>query len=124
VQWPEGERRDRVRIATVSGVVEMPWSSRFELLKRVRRLYGDAEVIRRFEVVGATRPVTLDPDSKLLVFNLLEHWLIQAGVDGLPEGIFELRNALHDDLDRGEFDSVASGRVMPRAARSQRPIPS
>ena len=100
------ERLDRVQVATAGGVVTLPWSSRFELLERVRRLYGGAEIVRRFEAAGATRPVTLDWDSKLLVFNLLEHWLIQSGVEGLPAGIFELRNALRDDLDRGEHDSV------------------
>ena len=58
------ERLDRVQVATAGGVVTLPWSSRFELLERVRRLYGGAEIVRRFEAAGATRPVTLDWDEK------------------------------------------------------------
>ena len=56
-----GERLDRVLVATASGVVTLPWSSRFELLERVRRLHGGAEVLRRFEAVGATRPIHTRP---------------------------------------------------------------
>ena len=102
------ERLNRVQVATAGGVVELPWPSRFELLERARRLYGGAEVIRRFEAVGASRPVTLDRDSKLLLLNLLQHWLNDVGIDELPPGIFELRNALLDDLDRGEHDSASA----------------
>src|SRR5438477_8720148 len=64
------ERLDRVQVATAGGVVTLPWSSRFELLERVRR----------FEAVGAT----LDWDSKLLLLNVLAPWLNEAGGNELP----------------------------------------
>jgi hypothetical protein len=95
------KRLDLARISTGSAVVEMPWESRFELLERVRGLAGGgAEVARRFEAAGATRPVELDPAAKMLLLNVLSHWAAAMGVDELPPGIPELGNALADDLWR------------------------
>jgi hypothetical protein len=90
---------DLARVSTGSVVVEMPWESRFELLERVRGLAGGgAEVARRFEAAGATRPVELDRPAKMLLLNVVSHWASATGVDHLPLGIAELGNALAEDL--------------------------
>jgi hypothetical protein len=53
------ERLSKVRILVAEEIVEIPWSSRFELLERVRALHSGADLVHRFEAVGATRPVEL-----------------------------------------------------------------
>ena len=57
-------------------------------------------IIEAFEAVGTSRPVTLTPEQKGTFLELIEFWDNQnpGGLKTLPEGVFELRNALHDDL--------------------------
>ena len=81
--------------------VQIPWDSRDALLERLRR-EGDAdEIIAAFQAVGATRPVKLKPEAKRRLLATCEAWLMEATTQGLPPGIFELRNALHDELAFG-----------------------
>jgi hypothetical protein len=42
---------------------------------------------RRFQAVGATRPVTLGRADKLLVVEAIDRWGGNVTVDGLPEGV-------------------------------------
>jgi hypothetical protein len=84
--------------------VEIPWDSRDALLERLRR-EGDAdEIIAAFQAGGATRPVKLKPEAKRRLLTSCEAWLMEATTHGLPPGIFELRNALHDELAFGTLD--------------------
>lgn len=87
-----------------ASTVEIPWASRQELLERLRR-EGDAEaIIAAFEAVGATAPVKLTKEAKRRLLDICEAWLFEDHVDGLPEGIFDLRNALQDESAWGTLD--------------------
>jgi hypothetical protein len=88
------ERLSKVRIVVGDQIVEIPWSSRFELLERLRRLNSGADAVRSFEAVGATRPVELDAASTILLTDVLVGWVDELGPDELPAGVFELYDAL------------------------------
>ena len=98
------ERLDRITIKLSSTEVTLGWATRQLLLDEIRHHpLGNADmdraIIKRFEDVGATRPVTLDLNQKPYLLSLIEHWSTDSGgYDGLPQGLFQLRNALIDDL--------------------------
>jgi len=97
-------RLNRVIVAgsRESTTVEIPWDSRDALLERLRR-EGDAEpIVAAFQAVGATRPVQIPSQAKRQLLDHLEAWLVEATTEGLPPGILELRNALHDERADGE----------------------
>lgn len=103
------ERRlDRVTIAGASQAttVVIAWDSRQQLLDRLRRDQDANEaVIRAFEAVGTTRPVTLDKHGKRLLLVACFDWLNEAGGTAmLPSGIVDLLNALEDEKRNGELD--------------------
>ena len=57
------------------------------------------EVRKAFEDVGTSRPVQLTSAQKSDLLQVIVHWAeAEGGYDRLPEGIFDLRNALNDDL--------------------------
>ncbi len=91
---------DRVRIRLGRGDVDLPWSSRTALLDEIRHLGSAKPIIGAFEAVGVSRPVVLTDDQKGVLLELIEFWGNQnrGGLKALPEGLYELRNALHDDL--------------------------
>jgi hypothetical protein len=90
-----------LRIALSRNTVELPWTSRAPLLERVREHDAGLQVLLAFEAVGASLPVRLEPAGKRVLLQVVEAWLSQATVDGLPAGVSELRNAL---LAEGELD--------------------
>ena len=91
-------RIDEVRVALRRGIV-IPWSSREALLRRFRNLSSMSDIVDAFEAAGTTQPVRLTDSQKALLLNLISFWADQIdGFDDLPEGIYDLRNALHDDL--------------------------
>jgi hypothetical protein len=95
---------DRVRISYSRGEVKIPWASRAALLEEIRHGEAAVTIVAAFEGVGTSRPVVLAADEGWVLLELIEFWgtQVSGGVtDGLPEGIFELRNALHDDLYDG-----------------------
>jgi hypothetical protein len=111
---------DRVRIALGRGIVELPWASRVALLDEIRNRESAKPIVDAFEAVGTSRPVTLTLEQKDQLVDLIESWDTQTerGLKGLPEGLFELRNALHDDLHDAPRDSRLS--VEPvRASNEQ-----
>jgi hypothetical protein len=87
-----------VRIALSRNTVELPWASRAPLLERVREHDAGLQVVLAFEAVGATLHVRLEPAGKRVLLQVVEAWLSQANVDGLPPGVWELRNELQDQL--------------------------
>jgi hypothetical protein len=107
------ERLSRVRVATAREVVEIYWPARDELLERAWHVKGSGELRRRFEEVGETRPAKLDAESKLVAIAVIEQWLHEVGLDGLPPGIFHLRNALVADREWDELDE-GLGAFPPR----------
>jgi hypothetical protein len=92
------ERLDRVIVKYSRGEVILPWSSRDALLEEVRQLDSAAGVRRAFEAVGASAPVHLSRDDAGLIVEAVDVWMRNVGRDGLPAGVFDLRNALLDDL--------------------------
>jgi hypothetical protein len=54
--------------------------------------------------VGTSRPVTLARTQKSRLLLVVEGWLWEVSTTGLPDGIFELRNAVIDERDAGELD--------------------
>jgi hypothetical protein len=86
------------KIALSRNTLDLPWSSRAPLLRRVENYAGGLQVRLAFEAVGATRPVKLEPAGKRLLLQVVEEWLVEVTVDGLPTGVWELRNELQNDL--------------------------
>jgi hypothetical protein len=89
---------ERVTVATSRTVVELPWESRQALLGQIRGLQSARTAIKAFEAVGTSRHVVLDNDAKVLIVDAIGVWAQNIGIDGLPEGVWNLRNALVDDL--------------------------
>jgi hypothetical protein len=95
------ERLDRVQIELASqpDPIVISWAAREELLARLDGLPAHARVIDAFRNVGATAPVQLDQEGKLLLSTAIDDWLIELRDRGpLPAGIWDLRTALLDSL--------------------------
>jgi hypothetical protein len=92
---------DTVTVRTTRDTVVIPWESQQLLLERLRRRDDPAAatVVGAFEDVGASSPVALSPEGEALLAVEVETWLEQASTKGLPDGIFDLRNALIDEED-------------------------
>jgi hypothetical protein len=101
------ERLDRVAIATSRTTVELPWSSRDRLLHEIRNLDGAEAIRTAFGAVGASRPVPLSRDDQVLLFEAISAWANSVTVEELPEGVWNLRNALVDELHMDDPDSAA-----------------
>jgi hypothetical protein len=102
----EASRLDWVTIAGSrdATTVKIPWDSRDALLERLRREGEADDIIAAFRAVGTTSPVKLKPDAKRRLLATCEVWLMEATTQGLPPGIFELRNALQDESAYGALD--------------------
>jgi hypothetical protein len=74
------------------------------LLDRLEAAGGAEDVIAAIRAVGTSRPVTLAKTQKLRLLDVCAGWLNEVGEPGLPDGIFELRNALIDERYDGELD--------------------
>ena len=98
-----GRSIDRVEIPLSRETINLPWPSRDALLEQLQHLDSMWEVRKAFEDVGTSRPVPLTQQQKSDLLQLIVHWAeAEEGYDRLPEGIFDLRNALHDDLQDAE----------------------
>jgi hypothetical protein len=62
------------------------------------------QIIRAFDAAGTSAPVKLDRSAKRRLLTVCEDWLDEMNIDGLPEGIFDLRNALFDERAYGQLD--------------------
>src|SRR4029077_18352342 len=91
-------RLDRVTITLWQGAIEIPWSSREELLDEIGHLHGAETAVHAFNAVGASAPVRLGTADKELVASAIDKWAGDIGDDELPTGIWELRCALVEDL--------------------------
>ena len=100
-------RLDWVTVATRRGKIVIPWASRDTLLSEIRRILSEIRridsaksIVDAFQGVGATTAVKLSRDDKAHLVELLDFWSNEVSVAKLPEGIWDLRNALVDDLVR------------------------
>jgi hypothetical protein len=90
---------DSATIATRYGPVEISWAARDALLEEIRRRGSSDFVARVFEAVGASRPVSLDRDGKIVVFDAL--WAMAenaGGYDLIDPQLRELRDRLKDEI--------------------------
>jgi hypothetical protein len=81
-----------------ANAVRLPWKSREYLLRKLRATPGAEGIVKAFEDVGATRPVELDAEQKATLYRLLNDRGFTTGFHELPQGFFELRNALSDEV--------------------------
>ncbi len=93
------DRLDGLTVAYSRGTVTIPWTSRDALLEEIRPLDSLFRARRAFETGEASAPVHLEREDAASIVQIIEIWMRNVrGPDRLPEGIFELRNALVDDL--------------------------
>ena len=84
--------------------VMLPWNTRDALLAALREhpRGGDGpagEICKAIEDIPATSPILLTLEHKLYLLRVLGEWLdLAGGYDAMPPGLFELRNALMDEL--------------------------
>jgi hypothetical protein len=78
----------------------LPWSSRDRLLHEIRNLDGAEAIRTAFDAVGASRPVPLGRDDQVLLYDAINAWANSVTIEELPEGLWTLRNALADELER------------------------
>jgi hypothetical protein len=94
------DRLDRVQIQLASrpdpGVIS--WAAREELVRRLDARDGGASAAKAFRDVGASRPARFTIDEKEQLAIVLDEWMRYADRDLRPEGVFELRSALANDL--------------------------
>ena len=105
---------DHVQISLGRETINLPWASREALLGQFKDLDWMRDVLRAFDNVGTSRPVQLTQDQKRDLLKVIVHWSNEeGGYDRLPEGIFDLRHALHDDLhDTGVAERKPAGRSV------------
>jgi hypothetical protein len=72
----------------------------------MRKHDGGLQVVLAFEAVGAPVPVRLEPAGKRVLLQVVEAWLGEVTVDGLPAGVWELRNGLRNELADGGLDGT------------------
>jgi hypothetical protein len=87
----EASRLDRVLIDADVEIVEISWAERDALLNQLAYVPGTQSVRKRFQVVGASRPVDLTPEDRWRLRDALENWDREAL---RPDGISRLRDAL------------------------------
>jgi hypothetical protein len=96
---------DTVTVCTSRDTVVIPWETRQELVGRLRRLQrfdpAAATAMHAFEQVGPTDPVVLSAEAERVLTEAVDLWLLELGIPGLPEGIWELRGALVDEQHLG-----------------------
>ena len=95
---PEARANQRTQVAFSREVVLVDWDARHELLERMRRRLAIEGIVEVFEAAGTSAPVKLSAADKRLFLAELDAWLNEVGKPGLPEGIWELRNAVARDL--------------------------
>ena len=96
-----------VKIGLARETISLPWTSRAALLEQFKDVDSMWELRKAFEDVGTSRPVTLTREQRADLLAVIVHWAdAEKGYDRLPEGVFDLRSALQDDL----HDAAAKSR--------------
>ena len=100
------ERVDKVTIALSRTELVIPWDSREKLINEIRHDPAAAPVVKAFQGAGTSTPVLLDLAGKDLLVTAIERWMNDVTLAGLPDGLFDLRNELRDDVyDAGALES-------------------
>ncbi len=118
-----GRSIDHIEVPLGRETVRLPWASREALLDQFKHLDSMSDMRRTFENVGTSRPVQLTQEQKRDLLGVIVDWAgAEGGYDRLPEGIFDLRSALHDDVSDTEVAERKPGRrqVEPRVGHDSR----
>src|SRR5688500_4358708 len=91
-------RFDPIHVTTSRANIAIPWATCEALLAQLRHVDGAAGIVKAFEDAGESRPVSLTPEQRALLFRTLEDWSARVTADELPAGLRDLRSALADDL--------------------------
>jgi hypothetical protein len=87
-----------VKLASRPEPFTFSWDSREQLLDQARGLDELRGVVTAFESAGASRPIILGPADEARLLEVLEAWATRVPISELPAGIWDLRQALADDL--------------------------
>ena len=82
---------DRVRVDVAGEIVEISWNERDAVLNQLAYVAGSHSVRERFEAVGASRSINLNPQQRARLREALDDW--DRG-NLPPDGISRLRDAL------------------------------
>ena len=105
------ERLDRVTVALNCGSAVLTWNERDSIcwLLRKRRGVGEAAGIRAsFDAIGASRPVELNQGQRIELLIVLEEFMHDRDVESIAPGLYELRNALWDEVHDAEKRRAAA----------------
>jgi hypothetical protein len=94
-------RLGRVEVVVPSGdVVTLTWQAREELVAELRPHESLKAIVDDFLNAGASRPVRIPRERKLTVASVIESIGRESssGLVGLEGGLYELRNALVDEM--------------------------
>jgi hypothetical protein len=100
------ERLDRVIVSYSGGSVVIPRASRDELVDQLSPPEGDQA--DRGHILEHQRlpAVALTREHEARLYNLLEHWLNEVGIERMPEGVAgspcRARGRVHDRPDPDE----------------------
>jgi hypothetical protein len=94
------ERLNRVQVGTAFGIVTLSWEARDRLVAELRHLESLSDVTADFENARASRTVVIPQELGTAVARVIESIGSNSsgGLRGLEGGLFELRNALRDEL--------------------------
>ncbi len=86
------------RVGTRYGPVEVPAAARDVLVEEIRSRGSGDFVVRVFDAIGDSRPVSLDRKGKIVVFDAL--WALGERADLDPQ-LRQLRDRLKDEITEG-----------------------
>jgi hypothetical protein len=94
------DRLDRVliQLASVDEPLVISWDARDELVRRLDGKTDGISAAKAFRDVGASSPVRLTIDEKEQLAIVIAEWMYDLGSGYLPDGVFDLRSALINDL--------------------------
>jgi hypothetical protein len=94
-------RFNRVAVALTRGPVTLTWNERESicwLLRKRRDVDEAAEIRASFDAVGAFLPVELSYRQRIELLIVLEEFMHDREPESIAPGLYELRNALWEEL--------------------------
>ena len=90
-----------MRIRTSGGMIELSDREAGELRERLRRVASAQPAEETIAVsANASTSVTFTLTQKVVVIDVLAQWMNEPGGREIGAGLFKLRDALTDDLER------------------------
>jgi len=95
---PERFNRVRIQLTSQPDPIVLSWDTSRELIRRLDARDDGASAANAFRAVGASRPARFTIDEKEQLAIVVDEWMDDVGRDLLPDGVFDLRSALINDL--------------------------